>query len=118
MKPRRRLTRYVLDIDEQVYEDLNAIAGFISRSNPLNAERYVQRIARAMQKLTALPKAHRVVAKTRGYEIRQLLVGSHRILFKVDDEASRVDILVVIHQRQDLRNQLEVLGFPRLVRGS
>ena len=55
--PPSSIPLYTVHIHEGAYEDLHGIQAHISERHPENAERYIQRIIAAMEKLRTLPNA-------------------------------------------------------------
>lgn len=92
--------RYRVAIRRVVDEDLDEIYTFIAARNPLNAARYVDKIIEAIGTLDRLPALHSFAPSLNARGVRQLLVGSHRVLFVIDEPALIVDVLGVIDQRR------------------
>ncbi|RKY17776.1 MAG: hypothetical protein DRQ55_14950 [Planctomycetota bacterium] len=66
---------------------------------PLNAERWIERIWDAVATLERWPCRTSLAEENAyvEYEVRQLVVGSHLILFTVDDEHRRICIVGFRH---------------------
>jgi len=93
--------RYEVQLRESAHEDLERIYEYIAETHPLNAARYVDRIHRALESLSLLPRAHREPPGLGGLGVRQVIVGAHRALFFVREDLRRVDVVRIVHVRQD-----------------
>jgi len=78
-----------------------AIAQYIARSSPVYAERWSDHVLQRTDQLVHFPESGRLVPEARQPDIRELLEGPYRIIYQV--RPSRVDILAVVHGRQDLQ---------------
>jgi toxin ParE1/3/4 len=79
----------------QSREDLRAIRDFIARDAPKTASAYVRRLRESVQRLRSFPYSGQVVSEIGREEIREVIQGNYRIIYRVSD--SRVDILTVYH---------------------
>jgi toxin ParE1/3/4 len=79
-------------------EDLREIHDFIARDSPRAAEALVERILAASERLTAFPLSGRVVPEFPGSGYRELLVGNHRVQYRVEDVT--VWIVTVVHGKR------------------
>jgi plasmid stabilization system protein ParE len=82
-------------------EHLAAIARYIGRTSPVYAERMVDRLLARTAQLSEFPESGRPVAEASDEQVRELLEGPYRIIYFV--QAARIDVLAVVHGRQDLR---------------
>jgi plasmid stabilization system protein ParE len=78
-----------------------AITQYIARSSPVYAERWSDRVLARTDQLVLFPESGRLVPEAEQPDIRELLEGPYRIIYLV--QPSRIDILAVVHGRQDLR---------------
>jgi len=76
------------------------IAEYISLDNPSAAERWVENIFNRVNVLQSSPKAGRKVPEIEREEIRELLYGNYRIIYRV--EKSKISILTLRHGKQIL----------------
>jgi plasmid stabilization system protein ParE len=81
-------------------EHVLAITEYLARTSPVYAERFVDRVLGRIDQLALFPESGRVVPEARDPSIRELLEGSYRILSFV--RPGRIDILAVLHVRQQL----------------
>ena len=83
----------------QAVDDLRAICQYIARDSEKLAVSTATRFFLATDQLEEFPLSGKVV-RERGREgLRELVVGSHRVIYTVDDPG-HVSIVCVIHGRQ------------------
>lgn len=80
---------------DQALEDLTSIRDFIARDAPGYAEIVVERIFESAERLVDFPLSGRVVPEFEQPDIRELIPGVYRIVYRVRE--GRVDILTVFH---------------------
>ena len=80
--------------------DVRSIKDYVAKDSQVYAERLAERIVQAAESLQALPLRGRVVPEAQHENIRELLLGSYRIIYRV--ETARVLIMTVIHSARDL----------------
>lgn len=87
--------------------DLNRIVDFISRDKKEAALQWARLIHRKVSRLQRFPKSGRVVPEVGREEIREILIGDYRVVYKI---GAQVSILTVFHgakealsDAQDLR---------------
>lgn len=61
----------------------------------------VDRLLTRTEQLSEFPDSGRQVAEVSDEQVRELLEGPYRIVYLV--QAARIDVLAVVHSRQDLR---------------
>lgn len=61
----------------------------------------VDRLLTRTEQLSEFPDSGRQVAEVSDEQVRELLEGPYRIVYLV--QAARIDVLAVVHGRQDLR---------------
>lgn len=86
--------------------DLEAIAEFIRHDSPHYAAVTVGRLAKAARPLETFPRMGRRVLEAESDDVRELIVGSYRLMYRI--EAERILVVAVIHGSRDLRG----LGEP------
>jgi plasmid stabilization system protein ParE len=92
---------------EPAETDLDDLYDYIARNSPIYAERFVDRILDAVVKLAELPRVGRQVPEANADHIRELIVQSQRVIYAVDDDQDTINILALVHVRQDLQEQDE-----------
>jgi toxin ParE1/3/4 len=78
-------------------DDLRDIVFFISRDSPRRAEVFGYRLIAETDKLEVFPELGRVVPEYRIPTIREIIVRSYRIVYRVDHERKLVEIARVWH---------------------
>ena len=79
----------------QSQEDLRQVRAFISRDAPATASAFVRRLRESVNRLKEFPESGQVVPELGRNDIRELLRGSYRIIYRVGQD--RIDILAVYH---------------------
>jgi len=79
----------------QAADDLNAIAEFISQDSPRYSSLFVLDVLHAVDRLNQFPKSGRVVPEINDPLIREIILGSYRIIYRVRKDF--VEILTVFH---------------------
>ena len=79
----------------QAADDLDAITEFIAADSPQLAGLFVLDVLEAAERLTDFPQSGRIVPEIGDSAIREVLLGSYRILYRLRSEA--VEILTVFH---------------------
>lgn len=88
---------------DQSLADIEHIAQFIAKDSIRYAGIQVQRFFSQVEILKAQPKVGRSVPEIGDKQIRELILGNYRIIYKVVSD-NIVDILTVHHSRRLLRN--------------
>src|SRR5438105_1434336 len=79
--------------------DLDEIGSYIGRDSEARASRYVQRILAASWSLDEMAERCRMVPEFEDPVLRELIVGKHRVLFRMQEKV--VYILAVVHGARD-----------------
>jgi len=82
--------------------DLQAIHDFIARDSARYARAVCAELVEAVDQLSTFPQSGRVVPELRRDNVRELLRGSYRIVYRVADPAI-VEIITVVHGARLLR---------------
>ena len=90
---------------EPAETDLGDLFDYIARDSAIYAERFVDRILDAVVKLAELPRVGRQVPEANADHIRELIVQSQRVIYAIDDSNDTINILALVHVRQDLQGQ-------------
>ena len=92
----------------QSLDDIEAIANFIARDSDYYAQMYVINIFDAAERLELFPESGRIVPELNRKEIREVIFGSYRIIYRIKDKL--VEILTVYHSSRLLDvNKIEDL---------
>lgn len=81
-------------------ERVAEIAEYVARGNPSATARWVDSVFAAVKRLSTFPESGRQVPETRRADIREILCGSYRIIYRLDRTA--VMVLTVRHGKQML----------------
>lgn len=79
----------------QSRDDLREVRAFISRDAPATASAFVRRMRESVNRLKDFPESGQVVPELGREDIRELLRGNYRVIYRVSQE--RIDILAVYH---------------------
>ena len=82
----------------QAREDLRAVRAHIASDAPATASAYVRRLRESVSRLREFPHSGQVVREIGREEIREILQGNYRLIYRISDR--RVDILTVFHGAQ------------------
>jgi toxin ParE1/3/4 len=85
-------------------EDLRQIALYIGSDNPTAARRWVSRLIRRVKEVARTPRAGRRVPELDRDDIREVVVGAYRIIYKLQGGELRVPTVFEGHMR--LRDDL------------
>ncbi len=85
----------------QAKNDLKSIAEFIAKDSAVYAKRQVLKIRGRTEILKEQIRIGRIVPEIDNPDIRELIEGNYRIIYKVVSN-NRIDILTVHHSARDL----------------
>lgn len=81
-------------------DDLRELVEFIGRDSLAYAEATANRIVGAVERLRRHPRLGRVVPEYRDTHLRELIVGSYRVVYRLSGQ--RLGIIAVVHGSRDL----------------
>ncbi len=84
-------------------ERLDVEAQLIARRRPLAARRFVEQVRDAVARLAQFPHSGRLVPEFPGETVREVVVGSYRVIYR--PESDQALVLHLMHQRQGLRRE-------------
>ncbi|MFH0909357.1 MAG: type II toxin-antitoxin system RelE/ParE family toxin [bacterium] len=76
------------------------IAGYIAQDNPSAAGKWAVAIFHRVKQIGAFPNSGRMVPEAHRQELREIIYGNYRIIYRIDPR--RVSILTVRHLKQIL----------------
>jgi plasmid stabilization system protein ParE len=76
------------------------IAEYIAMDNPGAAENWVDTVFKKVEDLKIFPESGRIVPETVNINIRELIYGNYRIIYRVEEK--RLAVLTVRHGKQVL----------------
>lgn len=79
----------------QALEDLDAIREFIARDSARYAATTIERLTSATERVQRFPQSGRIVPEIGDPDIREVLVGSYRVIYRLRGE--EVGIVTVLH---------------------
>ena len=88
----------------QSIEDIGNIAEFISKDSRKYALIQVQDFFEAAEILENFPKSGRIVPELDNKDIRELIVGFYRLIYRIKND-QLVEILTVYHSRRLLKTR-------------
>jgi addiction module RelE/StbE family toxin len=80
-------------------EQLRSIYDYIADDSPLYASRVVDRLTRRSQQIAAFPYSGRSVPEFESSEIREVLEGPYRLIYRITSE--QIDIISVLYGAQE-----------------
>lgn len=89
----------------QALKDLRALSDYIALDSPRYAALWVDRLVDASARLAVLPNAGRVVPELHRQDIRELLVGDYRIIYRLKPGVT--EVLTVSHGSRRLRLDID-----------
>lgn len=85
----------------QALSDLEAIGDFIARDAPSFAQIFVNKVFLSVERLENFPYSGRIVPEISQDNIREIIFGSYRIVYLVNNE--EVNILTIFHSSRQLK---------------
>jgi len=95
---------WIVNWTDQALDDLDCICLFIARDSPRYARIFAQRAFEATERLEEFPLSGRMVPEVGRKDIREVILGNYRIIYRVRDE--EVEILTVHHGARMLKLDL------------
>lgn len=89
-----------LDWSAPALDDLDDIVRYISKDSSYYAREFAERVFAATDRLVDFPLVGRLVPEADDVTIREVLVQSYRVMYRVEN--TRVLVVAVIHGRRDL----------------
>jgi toxin ParE1/3/4 len=83
---------------DQAAEDLESIANFIARDSESYAKMFVSKIMNSLEQVKAFPMSGRIVPEFKKENVREVILGSYRIIYRVKDDIA--ELLTIHHSAQ------------------
>ena len=83
---------------------LLSIYEYVSHDSDVYADRLMDRLTRRSQQIGTFPRSGRSVREYESPDIREVIEGSYRIIYRIKKE--QIDVLAVIHSAQQLPPEL------------
>jgi len=84
----------------QALDDLDAICEFIARDVPRYAQIFASHVFDAVDRLETFPLSGRVVPEVEREDIREVIFGNYRIVYRLTD--NELDVVSVHHSSRPL----------------
>src|SRR5215831_20246543 len=78
-------------------QDLHNICDFISRDNPAAAQRMGEELIKEAEAMALFPQSGRMVPEKKDPQIREIIVGSYRIIYRIDEDNQFVALARIWH---------------------
>lgn len=85
-------------------DHLLLIYEYISQNSDVYADRLMDRLTRRSQQISAFPQSGRQVPEYNAPDLREVVEGSYRIIYRIKEE--QIDVLAVVHSAQELPPEL------------
>ena len=82
---------------ESALSQLQAIYDYMAQTSPEYALRMIDRLTRRSIQISEFPFSGRMVPEYELNEVREILEWPYRIIYLIDSEGSRVEVLAVVH---------------------
>jgi toxin ParE1/3/4 len=89
---------------ERAVAHLETIVDFISVTSPVYADGMVRRIEHRLQLACANPQLGKQAPEVGPVDVRELVVPPYRVFYRARPDC--VEVLAIVHARQELRNAL------------
>ncbi|MFZ0916757.1 MAG: type II toxin-antitoxin system RelE/ParE family toxin [Candidatus Udaeobacter sp.] len=83
---------YQVVVSRTAHADLGEIVAFIARDNPTAAVRFGRELVAHTRKLENFPQIGRVVPEFRIETLRELIHGSYRIVYQINERKKMIEI--------------------------
>ena len=87
---------------QSALNDLDNICEYIARDSQFYVAAFVNKIKLASRSLSKMSSRTRTVPETQNTNIRELLIGSFRLMFRL--QGNEVQIIAILHQAQNLES--------------
>ena len=82
---------------ETALNQLQAIYNYVAQTSPEYALRLVDRLTKRSIQIATFPFSGRQVPEYELNEVRQVIQGSYRIIYLINEEKDQIEVLAVIH---------------------
>lgn len=86
---------------------LQTIHDYLAQTSPEYARRIIDRLTKRSIQIAQFPLSGRMVSEYELSEVREVIEGSYRIIYLIDPEAQKAEVLGVIHSSREPRKPLE-----------
>lgn len=89
---------------EKASSNLQTIHNYISKDSPIYATRFIKALVQATTKLETMPGCGRTVPELRTFGYREVIYQNYRIIYRLMEKDSAVEILSVVNARREIDN--------------
>ena len=86
---------------------LQTIHDYLAQTSPEYARRIIDRLTKRSIQIAQFPFSGRMVSEYELSEVREAIEGSYRIIYLIDPEAQKAEVLAVIHSSRERLRPLE-----------
>ncbi len=86
---------------------LQAIHDYLAQTSPEYALRIINRLTKRSIQIAQFPFSGRMVPEYEINEVREVIEWPYRIIYLIDPEAHKAEVLAVIHSSREQRKPLE-----------
>ncbi len=79
------------------------IVGYIKQDKPEAAHHFGNQIKRKITRLARFPYSGRIVPEFSVNNLREILIGDYRIIYRIVSDQSKVEILTVFHGSKSIK---------------
>lgn len=97
------MSEYAIEWTRNGLNSLGQIIKFIARDKPMAAQKFRDEIFSHINLLKRAPQLGRIVPEERNPNIRELLHGNYRIIYRVRPRLKKIQIILVWHGKRILR---------------
>jgi addiction module RelE/StbE family toxin len=83
--------------------DIQSIYEYIARDSVYYAGEYTDKLINSVERLKEFPYSGRVVPEIGDINVREIIYGSYRLMYHVDETADTVSITQVSHGAQEFK---------------
>lgn len=82
---------------EKSAADLDEIYTYIAIDSPFYAAHQVDRVVRSVERLATHPRSGRTLPEFPNLPYREIICGTYRVIYRIDEEQKQVVIVTVAH---------------------
>lgn len=88
-------------MSDAALDDVEDVEIYLSDKSPAKAKKLTKEIFTRARSLASLPRRGRKIPEIGEDTLRELIVGDYRVMYEIDDDNGTVEILAVLHGKQD-----------------
>jgi toxin ParE1/3/4 len=100
----------------QASRSLLRIAEHIANDKPNAALQWAKEVNRKVSRLGAFPLSGRIVPELGRQDIREIIAGKYRIIYKIDAKISIVSVFYGAKHWESWKETIEILSDPKLLK--